>query len=59
MLIDHVIHATVDLDAAAERMQVELGIAAVAGGRHVGLGTHNRLVPLGDGSFIELLAIAG
>ena len=56
--IDHVIYATVDLEAAADRVQADLGLSAVAGGRHDGLGTHNRIVPLGDGSFLELLAVA-
>jgi hypothetical protein len=57
MRIDHVIYATGDLDSAAERVHVELGLTAVAGGRHVGLGTHNRIVKLGGG-YIELLAVA-
>ena len=39
-------------------MERDLGLLAVGGGRHDGLGTHNRIVPLGDGSFLELLAIA-
>jgi hypothetical protein len=56
--IDHVIHGTADLDVAAARVKADLGLTAVAGGRHDGLGTHNRIVPLGDGSFLELLAIA-
>jgi hypothetical protein len=58
MRIDHVIYGTADLDVAAARVEVELGLSAVAGGRHDGLGTHNRIVPLGDGSYIELLAVA-
>jgi hypothetical protein len=57
MRIDHVIYATADLNAAAARVEAELGIAAVAGGRHEGLGTHNRIVPLGGG-YLELLAVA-
>jgi Glyoxalase-like domain len=57
MRIDHVIYATADLDAAAAHIEHELGVAAVAGGRHEGLGTHNRIVPLGGG-YLELLAVA-
>ena len=56
MRIDHVIYATRDLERAAARLEAELGVAAVAGGRHDGLGTHNRIVPLGDG-YLELLAV--
>jgi Glyoxalase-like domain len=55
--VDHVIYATRDLDAAAARVERELGLVTRAGGRHEGLGTHNRIVPLGD-SYLELLAIA-
>jgi hypothetical protein len=55
--IDHVIYATGDIDAAAGRVQSELGMTAVRGGRHEGHGTHNRIVPLGGG-YLELLAVA-
>src|SRR3954452_13030006 len=57
MRIDHVIYATADLDAAAGRIERELGLGVAGGGRHEGLGTHNRIVPLGEG-YLELLAIA-
>ncbi|MDX6681988.1 MAG: hypothetical protein QOG94_2027 [Solirubrobacteraceae bacterium] len=57
MRIDHVIYATSDLDAAARRVEQQLGLEAVAGGRHDGIGTHNRIVPLGGG-YLELLAVA-
>jgi hypothetical protein len=54
--IDHVIYAAADLDAAAARIESELGLPAGGGGRHEGLGTHNRIVPLGGG-YLELLAV--
>src|SRR5215208_3992794 len=57
MRIDHAIWATSDLDAAAARFEREHGLAATGGGRHEGMGTHNRIVPLGGG-YLELLAIA-
>jgi fermentation-respiration switch protein FrsA (DUF1100 family) len=55
--IDHVIYATADLDEAAARIQSELGLSVVPGGRHEGHGTHNRIVPLGGG-YLELMAVA-
>jgi hypothetical protein len=55
--IDHVIYAAADLDVAAARIERELGVAARGGGRHEGLGTHNRIVPLGGG-YLELLGVA-
>jgi hypothetical protein len=55
--IDHVIYAAGDLDAAAGRVERALGLRARGGGRHEGLGTHNRIVPLGLG-YLELVAVA-
>ena len=57
MRIDHVIYATADLDEAAARVESELGLSVVPGGRHEGHGTHNRIVPLGGG-YLELMAVA-
>ena len=57
MHIDHVIYATQDLDAAAARLEDAHGLAASGGGRHTGIGTENRIVPLGGG-YLELIAVA-
>ena len=56
MAVDHVIVVVHDLDTAARRYDEELGLASVAGGRHAGHGTGNRIVPLG-GSYVELMAV--
>jgi hypothetical protein len=56
MLIDHVIYATPDLDATAARLEADHGLAAKGGGRHAGIGTENRIVPLGGG-YLELIAV--
>jgi Glyoxalase-like domain len=55
--IDHAIWATQDRDAAAAHFERVHGLAAAGGGRHDGMGTHNRIVPLGGG-YLELLAVA-
>ena len=57
MRIDHVIYATRDLDATAARLEAEHGIVAKGGGRHTGIGTENRIFPLGGG-YLELIAVA-
>src|SRR6266540_4818994 len=57
MRIDHVIWKAADLGAAAERLAREHGLRDAGGGRHVGIGTHNRVFPLGGG-YLEVLAIA-
>lgn len=57
MRIDHVVLATRDLSAAADRLLEEHGLASVEGGRHPGWGTGNRIVPLGR-DYVELMGIA-
>jgi hypothetical protein len=56
MHIDHAILATADLDAAARHLGDEHGLEVSGGGRHLGIGTENRIVPLGPG-YIELIAV--
>ena len=56
MHIDHVIYATRELDATAARLEAEHGITAKGGGRHAGIGTENRIFPLGGG-YLELIAV--
>lgn len=56
MHIDHAILATADLDATARRLQEEHGLTVSGGGRHLGIGTENRIVPLGPG-YLELIAV--
>jgi hypothetical protein len=56
MKIDHVILAVPDLEEAAARIEAEVGLSSVAGGRHVGLGTGNRIIPLGP-DYLELVAV--
>jgi len=56
LALDHVIVVVADLDSAARRLYREHGLASVAGGRHAGHGTGNRIMPLGS-SYIELMAV--
>ena len=57
MDLDHVILGVSDLAAAARRLEAEHRLPSVPGGRHEGLGTENRIVPLGD-AYIELMGVA-
>lgn len=52
--LDHVIYGVRDLDAAARRFRDDYGLDSVPGGEHVGYGTANRIVPLGD-SYVEIM----
>jgi hypothetical protein len=54
--LDHVLVAVTDLDAAAHSVEDRNGLASVAGGRHPGWGTANRIVPLGE-TYVELIAV--
>ena len=52
--IDHIVVAVPDLALAQEAYEA-LGFVVVPGGRHP-VGTHNALIGLADGSYIELIA---
>lgn len=55
--LDHLVFAVPDLEAGAARMEELLGVPTAPGGRHRGLGTHNRLVGLGSGRYLEIIAV--
>jgi hypothetical protein len=56
LAIDHIILGVHDLDVAARLVRDAYGLDSLAGGKHPGLGTANRIVPLGS-SYLELLTV--
>ena len=52
--IDHLVIVVSDLDQAAQDFS-DLGFTVVPGGRHP-VGSHNVLIPLADGCYIEIIA---
>ena len=57
LAIDHVLIVTRDPKATAARLAADHGLASVPGGRHVGHGTANVIVPLGA-AYLELVFVA-
>ena len=53
--LDHLVLATPELAATVADFSRRTGIAPVAGGAHVGLGTRNYLVSLGGSRYLEIL----
>ncbi len=56
-LADHLVLAVRNLDIGAAWLEDRLGVALAPGGKHVCMGTHNRLLGLGEGFYLELIAI--
>ena len=57
MRLDHIAVASRDLDKGAAWLRDRLGVTPEGGGRHPLMGTHNRLLSLGPGEYLELIAI--
>lgn len=55
-LIDHIILGVSDLDAGIEEFERRTGVRPAYGGKHP-TGTHNALVSLGDGTYLEIIAV--
>ena len=56
MELDHLAIVAADLSAGADWCEAALGLPLVAGGRHPQFGTWNRLMSLGPGLYLEVIA---
>jgi hypothetical protein len=55
-VVDHLVFAAPDLDSGIAHIERLLGCRTVPGGRHRRWGTHNALVSLGVGVYVEIIA---
>lgn len=55
--LDHLAVAATDLASGTAWLEARLGVALAPGGAHPRMGTHNRVLRLGDGVYLELIAI--
>ncbi len=54
-MVDHLVYAAPDLAEGVRIIEGLLGVSAVPGGQHLGLGTRNYLVSLGDNIYLEII----
>ncbi|MEA2666555.1 MAG: hypothetical protein QOI11_3499 [Candidatus Eremiobacteraeota bacterium] len=57
IVLDHLVVAAATLDEGARWARERLGADVPAGGKHERLGTHNRVLRLGDALYLEIIAV--
>jgi hypothetical protein len=57
LVLDHIVIGCASLAQGVAWARAQLGIAVPQGGQHPRLGTHNCLMRIGEGFFLELIAI--
>lgn len=55
--IDHLVIAAAELETGRDWLRHRLGVEPQPGGQHLTMGTHNALLGLGPGCYLEVLAI--
>ena len=56
LLVDHLVIAAMTLEEGVEHVRKALGVTVPQGGAHPLMGTHNCLMRLDDGLFLEIIA---
>jgi len=55
--LDHIVVAALDLEQGADYVERQLGVRVLDGGQHRTLGTHNKVMSLGQGCYLEIIAV--
>ncbi len=55
--LDHLVVGARELDEGSRWVEARLGVPMAQGGKHALMATHNRLLSLGPGAFLEVIAI--
>ncbi|MCP5052784.1 MAG: VOC family protein [bacterium] len=55
--MDHLVIGAVTLQQGVDYVGEKLGIRIPPGGRHTRMGTHNHVMPLGNGTYLEVIAV--
>ena len=57
MLLDHLVVAGETIEEASDHIEQALGVSLQKGGKHEKFGTHNRLLGLRNGLYLEAIAV--
>jgi len=57
LVVDHLVWCVDSVDKGIEKFEALTGVRPCIGGQRLGLGTHNALLSLGDGVYLEILAL--
>lgn len=57
LAMDHLVVGALTLEQGVEYVRDVLGVEVPAGGKHPSMGTHNRLMRVGEGVFLEIIAV--
>eukprot|EP00434_Breviolum_minutum_P011362 symbB.v1.2.010026.t2/scaffold650.1/size176305/5 len=57
LVLEHLVWCVNSVSEGMDMFEALTGVRPCTGGQHLGLGTHNALVSLGDGLYLEILAL--